>query len=358
MARSRLARLRGALRSKGLDALLVTSLPNIRFLSGFTGSNALCVVRGDKAVLVTDSRYAQQSRLEVRGLHRVITGGSLIDAAAERRLLQRCRRVGFEAHFVTYAQYRLFRRAFPDVEFRSTAELVEEVALVKEPVEIRSIRRAAAISDRVFHEVLPLLRVGVSELEVSAHISLLHRRFGAERDAFEPIVASGERGALPHARATARRFRKGEFVTLDFGCVVDGYNSDLTRTVAIGRPSRRLRDAYEVVRISQQAAVDAARPGMEARELDAIARRSIEESGLGKYFTHSLGHGIGLRIHERPRVSWVNPEKLLAGSVITIEPGVYVPGAFGVRIEDDVLLTPRGCTVLTTAPKDLIVLPL
>lgn len=356
MARSRLARLRDGLRRKSLDALLVSSLPNIRFLTRFSGSNALLVVRRDRATFLTDPRYALQSREEVSRLRRIVTQGSLVEAAAAHDLLRRCRRVGFEAHHVTFAQYRMLRRLFPGVEFRSTADLVEDVALLKDRDEIAQIDRAVRITDRVFSDLLPLLRPGVTEIDVSAHISYLHRRYGADRDGFEPIVAGGERGALPHARATTRRFRRGEFVTLDFGCSVGGYHSDLTRTVALGRPSSELRRAYAVVLEAQTEAIAAARAGMPACDLDAVARTFITRAGFGKLFSHSLGHGLGLRLHERPRVSMANREPLRAGSVITVEPGVYAPGKYGVRIEDVVLLTPTGCRVLSHAPRELIVL--
>ena len=356
MARSRLARLRDGLRSKGLDALLVSSLPNIRFLTRFSGSNALLVLRHDRATFLTDTRYELLGKQEVPRLRRIVTQGSLAEAAAAHDLLHRCRRVGFEAHHVTFAQYRMLRRLFPRVEFRSTSNLVEDIALMKDREEIAQIERAVRITDRVFCDLLPLLRPGVTEIDVAAHISYLHRRYGADRDGFEPIVAGGERGALPHARATTRRFKKGEFVTLDFGCSVAGYHSDLTRTVALGRPSAELRKAYSAVLEAQTAAIAAARAGMPACDLDAVARTSITRAGMGKLFTHSLGHGLGLRLHERPRVSMANREPLRAGSVITVEPGVYVPGRFGVRIEDVLLLTPTGSRVLSNAPRELIIL--
>ncbi|MCK5573372.1 MAG: aminopeptidase P family protein, partial [Bacteroidetes bacterium] len=256
---------------------------------------------------------------------------------------------------VTYAVYQELRRRFPGVQFRPTSDFVEQIALAKDARELGLITQAVRITDRVFEEVLEQIRPGVRELDIAAEISYLHRRMGAEKDAFDPIVASGGRGALPHARPSRRRFTKGDFVTLDFGCTVGGYSSDLTRTVAVGSVSRRKREAYGVVLAAQEEAIDAVRPGMWARELDRIAREKIRKAGYGTYFTHSLGHGLGLHVHERPRISAVSRDRLVKGAVVTIEPGVYLPGEFGLRIEDDVSITRNGCRVLTSAPKELLV---
>ncbi len=356
MALSRLARLRERLRTTKLDAILVSSLPNIRYLTGFTGSHALLVVRPRSAAFLTDGRYAGQSREEVRGCRRLVAPYSLLEAVTENGLLAGCRRVGFESQHVTYAVYRELRRRFPGVRLWPTSDIVEQIALTKDVRELALINRAVGLTDSVFQEILEVIRPGVRELEIAAEISYLHRTKGAEKDAFEPIVASGERGALPHARASGRRIKKGDLVTLDFGCTVDGYSSDLTRTVAVGSVSRRKREAYELVLAAQREAIQAARPGMWASELDRIARERIRKAGYGKFFTHSLGHGLGLHVHERPRVSSLSRDRLVIGSVITIEPGVYLPGEFGLRIEDDVAITPDGCRVLTSAPKELLVL--
>jgi Xaa-Pro aminopeptidase len=356
MALSRLARLRERIRITKLDAILVSSLPNIRYLTGFTGSHALLVVRPRSAVFLTDGRYTVQSRAEVQGCRRLIVPTSLLEGVSEEGILAGCRRVGFESQHVTYAIYRELRRRFPGARFLPTSDFVEQIALAKDAREMALIKEAVSLTDRVFQEILGCIRPGVREQEIAAEISYLHRRLGAEKDAFEPIVASGERGALPHARASGRRIRKGDLVTLDFGCTVAGYSSDLTRTVAVGSVSKKKREAYELVLTAQIEAIRAARPGMWARELDRIARERIRKGGYGRFFTHSLGHGLGLHVHERPRVSSLSRDRLVLGSVITIEPGVYLPGAFGLRIEDDVTITREGCHVLTSAPKELLVL--
>jgi Xaa-Pro aminopeptidase len=354
MTTSRIRQLRQRLRVDGLNAFLVTVPENVRYLTGFTGSNGLAILTQTSAAFLTDSRYVLQSAKEVRGFRRLITARGLLEEAAQKRLLKGSRTVGFESHAVTYAQYRRLRVLFPGVSFRPTADLVEEIALVKDRQEIALLTRAAAIADAVFGDLLPSITAGMTELDVAAEISWLNRKHGAERDAFDTIVASGPRGALPHARPTSRKIRNGEFVTIDFGSTLQGYNSDLTRTVALGRVPPRLRTAYRAVQEAQQAAVQAARAGMRASDLDAVARRCIASYKLGKYFVHSLGHGLGLRIHERPRVSELSREVLRSGSVITIEPGVYIPGVGGVRIEDDVVLRDDGCRLLTSSPRELL----
>ncbi len=353
---SRLVRLRRELKERGLDALLVSSLPNVRYLTGFSGSNGLCVVTGTDMVLITDSRYARQSRMEARRCKRVVTSLGLFEAVAADGMLGKRRKVGIESHHLSYAQYRSLKRLFPRQRFSGHAEIVESLALVKDPAEIESIRNAALISGRVLSEIVPLLRPGVREADIAAEISFLQKRHGGERDAFEPIVASGERAVLPHAVPTGKKIRSGEMVILDFGTTCNGYCSDITRTVAMGKTSRRAREMYALVLDAHTAAMAAARAGLPARDLDAVARERLRKAGYGRYFVHSLGHGIGLNIHERPRISPLSTERLQAGSVVTIEPGLYVPGVGGVRIEDDVVLTRTGCRVLTDAPRELMIL--
>lgn len=344
------------MRGLGVDALVVSLPPNVRYLTGFTGSHGLAFVTADGAWLLTDSRYRTQSAGEVKGFRRIVSTQDLWVTLASRKLTRGCRRVAFESESVTFAHYTTLRGALPRTVLVPCRGLVEEIAVTKDPYELSCIRRAAAITDRVFGELLQVLRPGISELDIAAEITYRHRRHGADSDAFEPIVAGGSRAASPHARASSRRVRSGELLTLDFGCVVDGYCSDLTRTVAFGRIGREQKAIYGTVLTAQREAIDAARAGIAAADLDAVARGRIAADGYGRYFSHSLGHGIGLRIHERPRVSHLSSETLQVGSVITIEPGVYIPDCCGVRIEDDVLLTSSGCAVLTRAPKEFMIL--
>jgi Xaa-Pro aminopeptidase len=294
--------------------------------------------------------------MEAKRWKRVVSTLGLQEAVKAEGVLKGCRNVGFESHELSYAQYRTFRKLFPRISFSGQADLIEDLTLVKDAAEVENIHRAAQISDRVFSEIVPLIRPGVREAEIAAEISFLLKSHGGEHDAFEPIVASGERALLPHARATAKRIKRGEVVILDFGTTWNGYCSDITRTVAIGKASSRAREMYALVLDAHTAVIAAAKAGLMARELDAIARERFRLAGYGKYFVHSLGHGLGLSIHERPRVSPLSREELHAGSVITIEPGLYVPGTGGVRIEDDVVLTRTGCRVLTSAPRELMTL--
>ena len=357
MTNNRIRKLRARMKELSLDALLVTALPNIRYLTGFSGSNGLAVVTARGAGFFTDSRYRLQSAGEVKRFTRRITSRPLFDEAAASKLLQGCAAAGFESDAVTYAQFRRLRKAFPRLSLRPVAGLVENIAIVKDSAEIALLARAGKIADAVFRDLCAAIAPGMTELEVAAEISWLVRRHGAERDAFDVIVASGARGALPHARPTRKKLRSGEFVTIDFGATVRGYCSDMARTIAIGRPPARLRAAYAAVQEAHGAALRAAKAGMRASELDAVARTRIAAHRLGKYFTHSLGHGLGLRVHERPRVSALSNEILRAGSVITIEPGVYIPGVGGVRIEDAVVLGGRTSRLLTSSPRELLTLP-
>jgi Xaa-Pro aminopeptidase len=342
---------------RGLDALLVTTPPNVRYLTGFSGSHGLCLITPRQAVFVTDPRYQIQSRGEVRPpFRRLITRGGLLETVARAGLLPRGSQVGFESGHVSVAQHRNLRRLLPGRTLRPLAELVENLTALKDAREVRCIAKAAAISDGVFSQIVAEIRPGMREREIAARISYLQRCAGSDGDAFDPIVASGERAALPHARASARKLRRGDLVILDFGCTVDGYCSDLTRTVAIGRASRRAREVHRAVRDAQAAAIEGARDGVRAAELDRLARARIEEAGFGAGFNHSLGHGLGLSLHARPRVSSLSKERLRQGMVLTIEPGVYIPGWGGVRIEDDVLIRAGACRVLTASPRELLVL--
>lgn len=353
---ARIARLRARMGERGLDALVVTTPANIRYLTGFSGTSGLAIVTGRRALFFSDSRYALQSAREVRSFRRIIGRRGLLEDAAASGALDGCAWAGFESDSLPYAQYRSLRRLFPGVRFRPASGIVEGLSLIKDRGELAAIEEAAAIADGVFADVLKSIRPGVTELEIAAEISWCNRRRGGESDPFEVLVAGGPRGALPHARPTARKIRKGEFLLLDFGSVVRGYASDMTRTVVLGTGPRKLADAYRAVLEANETARAAARGGMAARALDAVARDCIRRRGFGRYFVHSLGHGLGLRLHERPRISPLSADVIEPGCVITIEPGIYIPGCGGVRIEDDVVVGDTGCRVLTRSPRELIVL--
>lgn len=352
----RLSIIRQHVNALRLDALLITFPPFVRYLTGFSGSNACCVITPRTQSLLTDGRYTVQVREEVKGFRIFIAKGSLFDELRSRRVLPARGRIGFNPSQIQVAELESLRSLFGEARFIKTRDIVGAAAAVKDEAEIRSIRAAAEISDKVFRHILGIVNEGMTELDIAAELVYQHRKLGAEADAFEPIVASGVRGCLPHARAGTKRIKKGELVTLDFGCRLNGYHSDLTRTIAVGKPGPELRRIYQTVQDAQQRAVEAAKAGMKAKDLDAVARTWIKKAGFGRYFTHSLGHGLGLQVHEGPRVSAKSLDTLQAGNVITVEPGVYVPGVGGVRIEDDIVIRNGSAETLTISPRELIIL--
>ncbi|MGA7160336.1 MAG: aminopeptidase P family protein [Bacteroidota bacterium] len=353
--KERIRLLRDVLERKHCDAFITSFIPHLRYLTGFSGSNGLCIVTHAKVFFLTDFRYKEQIRNEVACSRSFITSGELVEKASEEKLLGGCKRVGVEQDYLQIAQHRGLKRNFHAVRFVPTSELVESLASVKRGAEILLIAKAVAITDSVFEELLKIVRAGISELDVSAEISYLHKKHGAENDSFEPIVVSGPRGSLPHGRPSSKKVKKGELVTLDLGCFYKGYCSDLTRTVAVGKPSDEARKVYGIVLQAQQRAIDSARSGVKAKNIDGVARGFISSKGYGKYFGHGLGHGIGLQIHEFPRISARSMHTLQSGNVVTVEPGIYLPQKFGIRIEDDIVIRDGTCDVLTRASKALIV---
>ncbi|ACY48211.1 M24 family metallopeptidase [Rhodothermus marinus] len=356
MTAARIARIQERLSQTDADAALISALPDIRWACGFSGSNALLLVRRDGAHFLTDGRYTTQAEQEVQGIPRHAAGSDLMGYAVAQGLLEGVRRLLYQADHLTCARLQAYQELLPDVEWVGVENWLCELTAVKDETALQAIRQAQAITEQVFEEILPLIRPGVTERELAAEIVYRHLRLGAERMAFEPIVASGPNSALPHARPTHRAFDVGDVVLLDFGCHVDGYASDMTRTVVIGPPSREVEQVYETVRAAQEAALAIARAGITAAELDQAARAVIEAAGWGEYFTHSLGHGVGLQVHEWPRIASGNEEVLPVGAVVTIEPGIYLPGRFGIRIEDLIVLKPDGHENLTRLPRTLLIL--
>jgi Xaa-Pro aminopeptidase len=286
----------------------------------------------------------------------VIVHGSLVEGAVRSGALQTRSTIGFDDSAVTYRQYSDMKRILSSATLKAVPGIIDDVAEVKEDLEIAFLQIAARISDTVMKQLLPLIRPGIRERDLASEITYRHRRLGAERDSFDPIVASGPRTAMPHAKAGSRALRNGDAILLDFGCVVSGYGSDITRTVFLGKPDPRLRKAYGVVRSAQEAALQMVRAGISARAVDAAARNVITRAGFSRNFPHSLGHGIGLEVHERPRVAPSSRETIRAGHVMTIEPGIYLPGTGGVRIEDDVVVHEHECDLLTHSPREMILL--
>jgi Xaa-Pro aminopeptidase len=354
---SRLPRLRARLDDAGCDALLVTHLTNIRYLTGFTGSAGLLLVLPDDALLVTDGRYRDQSReqLDTNGVDARVEISAL---EQDQRLAAAARgigRVGLEAAHVTWAAKRRYAsKVFDGASLVATEGVVEALRVVKDDGEVARIETACRIADDALAEVLPRLREEPLERDFGLELDTTMRRLGASAVSFETIVASGPNGAKPHARPGERRIVEGDLVVIDFGALYDGYHSDMTRTVCIGAPSETQRRMDEVVREAQAAGVAAVRPGVTGRDVDAVCRDLIAAAGWGDAFLHGTGHGVGLDIHEDPRVAQSGAATLEVGHVVTVEPGVYLPEHGGVRIEDTVVVTPDGCRPLTTAPKELV----
>lgn len=344
-----------AAKKAGVDGLLVTHLPDVRYLCGFTGSNAALVLVGGKAVLFTDGRYTVQAKLEAVGTRVVIAAKSAVMAACEWMEAAKVRRCGFDAAHTTVAALEGMKKALSAKVRRGMLvpvdSLIAGLREVKDADEVSRIRGAALLGCGLFDGLLTYLEAGLTETEVAASMEYAARLAGAEGMSFETIVASGERSALPHGRATGARLPKRGFVTLDFGVILDGYCSDMTRTVHIGKSLPGERDVYDFVLEAQEAAVAAVAPGVTAEDVDEAARSVLRRVKLDKYFNHSTGHGVGLEIHEGPRLAAKQKQVLQEGMVITIEPGVYMPGKFGVRIEDMVLVTAAGGEVLTPSVK-------
>jgi len=352
----RIPKLRKLLDGLELDAFLFSHLPNIRYFGGFTGSEGILVVDRKGTCFLTDSRYTQQALGEVNAddirEYKVQEEGIQL-LLADRQL----RRVGFEGDHLAFGKVRKFEeKTAGKVEWVALGDGIRSLRGRKDLQEIEKIRQAARLNAQAFEEILPLIKPGTSERDVALALEFALKRMGGEEKAFDFIVASGLRGALPHGIASEKIIRKGELVTVDFGVRWQGYHSDETVTVAVGNLSEKLEAVYGTVLAAHDIAIEKTRPGMPLREIDALARDYITDKGLGDFFGHGLGHGVGLEIHEYPVLSPRSKDTAVEGMVVTIEPGVYIPEVGGVRIEDMIRVTSDGCEVLTRIPKGLRVL--
>lgn len=350
----RLHALRQGLSDRNLDGLLVGAGASVRYLSGFTGSSALLVVSAKAAVLVTDFRYATQAPAEIGGAAEVrIEKSDLWEGVRQTVRALGIRRLGVERHRATLADVGELE-GLGGTELVPTTDLVEGLRVSKDPAEIEAVREAARLAGEALSTILGFIRAGRTELEIAAELEAALRRLGSEGFPFPSIVASGPRSALPHARCSSRTVGQNELLVIDFGAQVRGYCSDLTRTFVVGRADGRQREVYELVRRAQAQARAGLRAGMTGREADGLAREVIAGEGLGHAFGHSLGHGLGLEVHEAPRLSQTNDRPLAAGAVVTVEPGVYLEGWGGVRIEDDVVLRADGAECLSDGRTELV----
>jgi len=338
-----------------VDALVITSPPNWYYLTGFTGDSGALIVSRKASTFITDGRFMVQGRAEMAGVRLLQQQGSLYGAVGQFLKESRHRRVGFDLAQTTVGQLRSLRRAAgARVRWIATTGAVERLRMRKDAAELAQMRRAAILASDVVQSAIGLLKPGIREFEVAAEIEYQMRKRGASGPAFETIVAFGERAALPHARPTAKRLRKNELVVLDLGAILAHYCSDITRTVYVGRAPKRIRTWYQAVLEAQGAAIAAATSGAACMDVDGAARQVLAKFRLDDLFVHSTGHGLGLEVHEDPRVARGQKKRLEPGNVITIEPGVYLAGIGGIRIEDDVAIHADRTEVLTRAPRDLI----
>ena len=357
----RIAAVKSNFKSLGIDSLLVKNLSNIRYLSGFSGSAGALLLTKDKDYFISDFRYKTQSKMEVYDNFEIIiykqnSYGYIGDLVKKNSKKHDIRKIGFESNFLTVNDADSLRKEFPAVKFVGVNSLIEKYTSQKNEREIELTKKAVEITDRVFSKILTIIKPGMTENDISAEISFYHKKYGASGDSFDPIVASGERSAFPHARPKSKKIANNELVTLDFGCVVEGMKSDMTRTIAFGKIPSECKKIYNIVLEAQLRAIDAVRAGIAVKKLDSYARGYIKEKGYGDNFGHGLGHGLGYDIHEGPSINPRTNYKLLVNNIVTIEPGIYVEGLGGVRIEDDVIVKENGCEILNISPKELITL--
>ncbi|AWB45109.1 Xaa-Pro dipeptidase [Paenibacillus sp. CAA11] len=354
MANQRVSKLQTALQERNLDAVFITNPINRRYLTGFTGSSGYVFITADKSYFLTDFRYTTQAAEQAVGFDIIQHGPDVLDTVKELFETEGVKRLAFEGDDLSYSVHAKYQQALQKAELVSVSGLVEDLRIIKDEEELAVMKEAAELADRTFMHMLDVLKPGVSELEAAAELEFFMRKNGATGPSFDTIIASGERSALPHGVASKRIIQADEFVTMDFGALFEGYCSDITRTVAIGNPSAKHREIYDIVLEAQLYTLENIRPGMTGREADALARDIITRYGYGEQFGHSTGHGLGMEVHEAPRLSKLSDDILKPGMVVTVEPGIYIPGFGGVRIEDDIVMTETGMRRLTESTKELI----
>lgn len=342
-----------------LDAMLLSCEANRFYASGFrsSGTDGMALITREKVYYFTDSRYTEAAGRVILGaeLREVDPGKGYSFRLKEAIGEQSIRRMGYEDGYMTVKEYETYRKALP-CELVPATELLLELRRVKDAEELAAMTAAQRIAEQALGDILKELRPGVTEREIAARLQYLMLHYGAENMSFDPIVVSGPNGSLPHGVPSEREMQSGEFVTMDFGCIFHGYCSDMTRTVALGFVTEEMRNVYETVLAAQAAGIAAARAGVTGKEVDGAARKIIADAGYGPYFGHSFGHGVGVEVHEGPNAAASNGSPLPAGAVISAEPGIYLPGKLGVRIEDVIRITEEGCENLTLAPKELLIL--
>ena len=349
----RLALLRSYLDEQKVNAVMITKLANLRYFSGFTGDSTVLIITRKRNILVTDGRYIEQAKLEAPRFEIVEQTENLWKKVTEVLTEVGLMSVGFESNNLCVNQYEKLKELIPNLKLTSLT--LDDLRQVKDETEIAKIEIACEIADKAFAEIVKFIRPGLREIDVAAELEHIMRKLGSQKPAFDTIVASGLRGCLPHGIASEKIIKTGEFVTMDFGAIYSGYNSDITRTVFVGRADEKQRKFYNAVLNAQYLGLKTIKPGISGKEVDATVRAELEKDGFEKYFIHGLGHGVGIEIHEEPRLSKHSTcEALKANMIVTDEPGVYIPNFGGIRIEDTVLVTEDGARPLTKSPKHLI----
>jgi Xaa-Pro aminopeptidase len=358
VAEQRLDTIRRALSKHKVDAYVIAHLPSIRYITGFSGSYATLVVTKKKLFFVTNDLYEVQVQKELiqhKGLS-VIIDRDAWGALARHGVTASVKTVGFDPGRHTHAGFLHMKKHLKGATLLPLPGFIDALLLPKSSAEIASIAKAADITSRAYEKMLGMVAPGMTERDIATFLATTTRQMGSEKDAFDIIVVAGARSAMPHGRASTAKIKSGDVITVDFGCCVNGLYSDMTRTFCVGTPSKKVIDVFAVLYQAHMSALDAAVTGVVASDLDGAARSVIASAGYGENFRHSLGHGLGYEVHENPRVSHVNTaETLPTNCVVTIEPGIYLPGKFGMRIEDDVVITPKGPKILTTAPRELVI---
>jgi len=351
---TRLDKLRDFLKVKGIDGVIINKLENLHYFSGFTGDDTMLLVSAEQAELITDFRYVEQAQQQTKSFVVIEQKQGLLKAVAEQVQKNGLKKIGFEGASLSYNDFSSLHELMPEVSLDVPVKL-DELRMIKDQAELALLRQAVAISDAAYAEILKFIRPGVREIDVAVELEGCMRRLGSQKPAFTTIVASGRRGSLPHGFATEKLIVDGEFVTMDFGAVYQGYHSDITRTVCVGTADEKQREIYEVVLKAQQLGVRQVQVGKSGKSVDEDVRRYIMNAGYGRYFGHGLGHSVGLEIHEEPRLSpSSNCEHLVENMLVTVEPGIYIPDWGGIRIEDTVLVTADGGKPLTQSSKQLI----
>ncbi|MBP3039768.1 aminopeptidase P family protein [Bacillaceae bacterium Marseille-Q3522] len=351
----KIEKLRATFKESGIDGMLITSPYNRRYMANFTGTAGNVLISEEDALFITDFRYVEQAGKQCEGYKIVQHFQSLTEEIAKQVKALGIKKLGFEADHITFSQYQAYATAI-DAEMVAISGVLEKLRLIKTSEEIKILKEAAVIADTAFEHILTFIHPGVTELEVSNELEFFMRKQGATSSSFDTIVASGVRSALPHGVASEKVIEKGNFVTMDYGAYYKGYVSDITRTIAVGEPEEKLKEIYDIVLEAQLRGLAGIKAGITGKEADALTRDYITEKGYGEYYGHSTGHGIGLEIHEGPALSKRSGLVLQPGMAVTCEPGIYIPGLGGVRIEDDTIVTDEKNEVLTHSPKELIIL--